>query len=241
MKYILILLFSIILPNNVMLDSNNLLDSLLLSYVDDLGNVNYKKIIENPFALNQYLDFIKTVSPESHPDYFKTENSKKAYWINAYNALILKIMIENPGEDILNISFFGHAIFYKKFKIGNTKISPSFIENKILRKMNDPRIHFAINCASKSCPPLGNRILIGEQLDRQLDNKASIFINNEDNVLIDHKNKIIYLNRIFKWFKKDFGNLSQYISKYLIEVNYQSIKDYKIKFTKYDWTKNSLN
>lgn len=241
MKYILILLFSIILPNNVMLDSNNLLDSLLLSYVDDLGNVNYKKIIENPFALNQYLDFIKTVSPESNPHYFKTENSKKAYWINAYNALILKIMIENPGEDILNISFFGHAIFYKKFKIGNTKISPSFIENKILRKMNDPRIHFAINCASKSCPPLGNRILIGEQLDRQLDNKASIFINNEDNVLIDHKNKIIYLNRIFKWFKKDFGNLSQYISKYLIEVNYESIKDYKIKFTKYDWTKNSLN
>ena len=150
-------------------------------------------------------------------------------------------MIENPGEDILDISFFGHAIFFKKFKIGNTKISPSFIENKILRKMNDPRIHFAINCASKSCPPLGNRILIGEQLDRQLDNKASIFINNKDNVLIDHKNKIIYLNRIFKWFKKDFGNLSQYISKYLTEVNYQSIKDYKIKFTKYDWTKNSLN
>tara|TARA_X000001036_G_scaffold347679_1_gene327868 strand:- start:547 stop:1221 length:675 start_codon:yes stop_codon:yes gene_type:complete len=224
-----------------MLDSNNLLDSLLLSNVDDLGNVNYKKIIENPFALNQYLDFIKAVSPESYPDYFKTENSKKAYWINAYNALILKIMIENPGEDILDISFFGHAIFLKKFKIGNTKISPSFIENKILRKMNDPRIHFAINCASKSCPPLGNRILIGEQLDRQLDNKASIFINNEDNVLIDHKNKIIYLNRIFKWFKKDFGNLSQYISKYLIEVNYESIKDYKIKFTKYDWTKNSLN
>ena len=241
MRYILFIFFFVLTANDIILVSSKPLDKLLSLYVNDSGKVNYRKIIENPFALNQYLEFIEEVSPDSHPDYFKTENSKKAYWINTYNALILKIMVENPGKNILDVSLFGGVIFYKKFKIGNKKISPSFIENKILRKMSDPRIHFAINCASKSCPPLGNRILIEDQLDIQLDSKASIFINDQDNVFIDHKNKIIYLNRIFKWFKKDFGNLSKYISKYIKEVNYQSIKDYKIKFLKYDWTKNSVN
>jgi len=216
------------------------LDSILSSYVDSAGNVDYNGIISNPFKLNEYLDFISKVSPESHPDYFKTEDSEKAYWINVYNALILKIMIENPGKDILELGIVGHDVFLKKFIIGGKKKSPYFIENKILRKMNDPRIHFAINCASKSCPPLGNRILVGDNLNQQLDEKTFNFINNVDNVFIDYDTNTIYLSRIFKWFKKDFGNIKAYISHYLNDIDYESIKDYKIKYFKYDWSKNSL-
>ena len=106
--------------------------------------------------------------------------------------------------------------------------------------MNDPRIHFAINCASKSCPPLGNRILVGDNLNQQLDEKTFNFINNVDNVFIDYDTNTIYLSRIFKWFKKDFGNIKAYISHYLNDIDYESIKDYKIKYFKYDWSKNSL-
>tara|TARA_B100001250_G_scaffold306635_1_gene268511 strand:+ start:121 stop:828 length:708 start_codon:yes stop_codon:yes gene_type:complete len=230
---------SILLSNSVIFDSTQSLDTILSSYVDDLGNVNYEAIIKNPFALNEYLNFIEQISPDSHPNYFKTEDSKKAYWINVYNALILKIMIENPGKDILDIGYIGHDIFLKRFKVGNKKISPSFIENKILRKMKDPRIHFAINCASKSCPPLGNRILLETDLDDQLNQKAFNFINDTDNVLIHHQEQTIYLNKIFKWFEKDFGNLKSYISIYLDDIDMELIKNYKIKFFKYDWSKNS--
>ena len=148
-------------------------------------------------------------------------------------------MIENPGKDILDIGYIGHDVFLKRFKVGNKRISPSFIENKILRKMKDPRIHFAINCASKSCPPLGNRILLEIDLDKQLDQKAFKFINNTDNVFINHEEKTIYLNKIFKWFEKDFENLKSYISIYLDDIDMELIKYYNIKFFKYDWSKNS--
>ena len=230
---------SVLLSNSIIFDSTKSLDTILSSYVDDLGNVNYEAIIKNPFALNEYLNFIEQISPDSHPVYFNTEDSKKAYWINVYNALILKIMIENPGKDILDIGYIGHDVFLKRFKVGNKRISPSFIENKILRKMKDPRIHFAINCASKSCPPLGNRILLETDLDKQLDQKAFKFINNADNVFINHEEKTIYLNKIFKWFEKDFENLKSYISIYLDDIDMDLIKNYNIKFFKYDWSKNS--
>ena len=239
MRYLLIMFCSILLSNPIVLDSSKSLNTILSSYVDDAGNVNYKGIVKNPFALNEYLNFIEQISPDSHPDYFKTEDSKKAYWINVYNALILKIMIENPGKDILDIGYIGHDVFLKRFKVGNKRISPSFIENKILRKMKDPRIHFAINCASKSCPPLGNRILLETDLDKQLDQKAFKFINNTDNVFINHKEQTIYLNKIFKWFEKDFENLKSYISIYLDDIDMDLIKNYNIKFFKYDWSKNS--
>ena len=98
-------------------------------------------------------------------------------------------------------------------------ISPYYVENNILREMKDPRIHFAINCASKSCPPLGNRILEGEILEKQLKEKTINFINDTLHVNIDKVNKIIYLNKIFKWYEKDFiekhKSLNAYIYNYI--------------------------
>ena len=172
-------------------------------------------------------------------DFFKTEDSKKAFWINTYNAVILKLMTDNPGKNILDIGLFGHDVFFKKFKIGDKNISPFYIENKVLRKMNDPRIHFAINCGSRSCPPLGNKILLENKLDEQLEDKTSEFINNLSNVYIDYQSEKIYVNRIFKWFKKDFGNLKKFLCQYLKNDSYDDIKNFKVIFLDYDWTKNS--
>ena len=246
MKLIIIIIFSLIFSNDQIMDANNSFDSILSSYVDSLGKVNYKGIIDNPYSFNEYFEFIENISPNNYPDYFKTSNAKKAYWINTYNALILKTMIDNPSKNILEIlsgpSIFGSFIFFQKFKIGGEMLSPHYIEHKILRKLDDPRIHFAINCASKSCPPLGNRILKGENLDKQLDEKAVKFINSKENVYVDNENKIIYLNKIFKWFKKDFGDLKLYICKYLdSNIVYEDIYNYKILFFEYDWSSNGIN
>ena len=132
------------------------LDSVLNKYVDSDGLVDYQSIIDSPYNINEYLNFIKNVSPQSHPGLFPSKNDKLAYWINAYNALVIKLMIENPETNILEISF-GHLIWLTKFDVGFKKTSLYEIEHKILRKL-DPRIHFAISCGSKSCPPLGQRI-----------------------------------------------------------------------------------
>jgi len=241
-KVLLVLLFSISVPNDYVHSSNEAFNNILSSYVDSIGNVNYQGIIDNPFSFNEYFSFIEQISPINHPEYFKSQNDEKAYWINVYNALIIKLMVDNPNKNILDISIFGVFIFSKKFKVGGQMISPNHIEHKILRKMNDPRIHFAINCASKSCPPLGNRILIGKNIEKQLNEKAISFINDIDNVYISHKEETIYLNKIFKWFKKDFKNVIQFITEFLIEdIDYDRIKNYKIKYYKYDWSSNQLS
>ena len=103
MKLIFFIIFSLIFSNEIINDANNSFDSLLSSYVDTLGKVNYKGIIDNPYSFNEYFNFIENISPNNYPDYFKTSNAKKAYWINTYNALILKIMIDNPSKNILDI------------------------------------------------------------------------------------------------------------------------------------------
>jgi len=232
------LLFSISLESQN--NANDSFNEILAIYVDSNGEVDYKGIIDNPYNFNQYFNFIENISPRSHPEYFKTKNDKMAYWINAYNALTIKIMTENPEvESILDI-FFSHAIFMKKHLIGGEKISLGDIEHKILRnEYKDPRIHFAINCASISCPPLGRRIIKGETLNIQLEEKAIEFINNIDNVRIDHIEERIYLNKIFKWFKKDFGDIRIYLCSYIIdEDNCSNISSYKISYLDYDWGSN---
>ena len=252
--HIIIKLFSLLLISlsfNQDIDlkiNNNHFNFILNNYVDETGKVDYSQIRKNPYRFNEYFKFIKKISPDSHPELFATENDHKAYWINAYNAIILKLMIDNPGKNILDISIFKHTIFFKKYIVGGKKISPYKIENKILRKRyNDPRIHFAINCASNSCPPLGNRILIGDSLDYQLDKKTSDYINNPMNVVIVHEEKTIYLNKIFKWFKKDFikeySSINEYLFYYLnkkkMSIDQDEFLDYNIKFEKYDWSLNN--
>ncbi len=239
MRLILIILLSTLLSNEAFSNEYSHLDSTLFNYVGSDGTVNYQGIIQSPNNINQYFEFIENFSPDSHPQYFQTKKEKLAYWINTYNALIIKLMIDNPDKNILNISF-GHTIWFTKFKVGSEMISLYKIEHEILRKM-DPRIHFAISCGSTSCPPLGKRIFLGNTIDYQLDEKTINFINDSKNVYVDHDNKIIYLSKIFKWYKKDFGNVRKFIIKYLKEsLNYSSIKNYKIKYNKYDWSSNGV-
>ena len=163
--------------------------------------------------------------------------------LNTYNALIIKILIENPEvSSILDVSF-KHAIFWRKHLVGGEMLSLNKIEHKILRKkIQDPRIHFAINCGSVSCPPLGNRIFNGTNLDQQLNDKAYSFINNGIDVKIDSANQIIYLNKIFKWYKKDFGDIYSYLCIYFDGIDdCNLIRDYKVSYERYNWDTNTDN
>ncbi len=222
--------------------ANSALEKTLNTYVDEGGRVDYQSIRENPFALQPFLDFVANVSPISHPELFPTRNDKKAYWINVYNGLMIKTVIENPHISSVKEIDWGYGVFWcKKFKVGGEMMTLNHIEHKILRgHFKDTRIHFAINCGSNSCPPLGQRILTGEKLDQQLERKTRDFINDPENVGIDPAAGTLCLSRIFKWYKTDFESggttLLEYIKHYLDEkVN---LSTYKIKFQDYDWDLN---
>src|SRR5690606_14662170 len=169
-------------------------DTFLNEHVSQTGNVDYKSIKENESELKEYLNqFINTPPLKSW-----SKEEKLAYWINAYNAFIIKLVVDNyPLKSIKDIE----APWDKKFiPINGELISLNYIEHEILRKMNEPRIHFAINCASVSCPQLLNEAFTIKKLDSQLNKVTSRFINNPSKNIISRNQ--LQLSKIFQWFKK---------------------------------------
>lgn len=205
-------------------------DKLLKSYVSSSGKVNYRGIKTNEKALNEYLSILSSNIPvESW-----SRNEKMAYWINAYNAFTIKKVIDNyPLKSIKDLN--GGKVWDQKFiTLGNKSYSLNEIENQILRTTyKDPRIHFAVNCAAKSCPPLTNKVFTASNLNQMLDRNTKDFINDISQNKIS-ENKIIISN-IFDWYKSDFNDIIDYLNKYsTTKIN----KNAKITFNVYDWNLN---
>lgn len=174
-----------------------------------------------------------------------TRNEKLAFWLNTYNLLTIKgVLIEldkNPKWKG-NVTVLAKLRFFilRKFLVAGKKLSLNYIENNIIRRrFKDPRVHFALNCGSASCPFLPNKLFQAESLDKYLDNLTKFFINS-GNVRIDEETRTVYLSRIFKWYKRDFvvvGGLEQFINKYW-KKNVIDFTKYLIKFEDYDWSLN---
>jgi hypothetical protein len=206
------------------------------------GNlVNYKGLKQDSTELIEYLNLLNNNAPDK---YTWSINQQLAYWINAYNALTLKLVIDNyPIESITDL----HPTLYvpllntvwhnKIFEIGGVMISLDEIEHDILRKeFNEPRIHFAINCASLSCPPLRAEAFIPNLLDQQLEEQAINFIDDNNFNIISKNN--IEISKIFSWFKKDFtkkGSLIHFLNQYSV-IPIQETAN--IEFTDYNWKLN---
>jgi hypothetical protein len=200
---------------------------ILQLYVAENGDVNYKKMQKNRDTFKVYLNDLASNPPKD-----SWSNSEiKAYWINAYNAFTVQLVLDNyPIKSIKDISEPWGQMF---FKIGGKSMSLNTIEHEILRPMGDPRIHFAIVCASESCPKLLNYAYESETLNDQLDQAAKEFINDAS------KNSLtaseITISKIFKWFKSDFPKGDDFIS-YL--NNYSIVKlfpETKINYQNYNW------
>ncbi|MTI19476.1 DUF547 domain-containing protein, partial [Fulvivirga sp. RKSG066] len=187
--------------------SHEIWNELTKKHVKANGMVDYKGFINDRKKLEAYLDLLSNNAPDKDK---WSENEQLAYWINAYNAFTIKLIIDNyPLESIQDLhptlKIPGvNTVWHKKFfKIGGEEASLDEIEHDILRKeFEEPRIHFAINCASFSCPPLRAEAYMADKLDKQLDEMATQFIND------DKRNKITpdnpEVSKIFSWFTKDF-------------------------------------
>lgn len=205
-------------------------NSLLAKHVSDNGDVDYKKFLENKSQLQDYLDYLADHSPEAK----WSKNEKLAYYINLYNAGTVLLILNNyPTNSIKDIKNpWGKAWI----KTGDGILSLGDIEHKILRKMDEPRIHFAINCASFSCPKLLNKAFTAEQMENQLQEATASFINDTaQNKISEEK---LELSNIFKWYKKDFiqkSSLVEYINVYTqIKIKTEA----KINYSKYNWSLN---
>ena len=198
-------------------------------YVSETGAVDYNSWQEDQEDLNAYLQTLA----QFPPDEATSKNHKLAYWINAYNALTVQLILENyPLKSIKEIKSPWDT---PCFSTGGKEYSLGDIEHKILRKMDEPRIHFAINCASASCPNLLNRAFQEKQLESQLVEVTESFLKDPT------KNKInsdqLELSKIFLWFGKDFGSKAERLS--FIEA-YSGVRldRPKIDYLSYDWSLN---
>ncbi|NJB71870.1 hypothetical protein GGR42_002332 [Saonia flava] len=205
-------------------------DSLLQKHVSKNGDVDYKKFKNNMDLLNDYLDGMATNNPKK--DWGK--NEKLAYYINIYNAATVKLILDNyPLKSIKDIK----KPWSKKWVwIGDKQWSLGDIEHKILRKMDEPRIHFAINCASYSCPKLLNEAYIPTKIEAQLQQATASFLNDSTkNTITSEK---MQLSKIFKWYYKDFtksGNLINYIES---ASGVQLPENISIEYLDYNWSLN---
>src|ERR1044072_5419910 len=153
--------------------SHEIFDRLLGSAVSPEGRVDYAGLAKNQAELDCYLATLAAASPDSHPEQFPSETDALAYWINCYNAFILRgVLDEYPIKSVFETAD-GAFFKRKKYVAGGSIYSIDEIENEIIRKrFDEPRIHFALNCASNSCPVLYNEAFDSAKLDRQLSEKT---------------------------------------------------------------------
>ncbi len=211
-------------------------DALLQKHVGPDGLVDYPGFINDSSALNAYLVLMKSTHPRS--EWPTTE--KMAYWINAYNAFTVELIVDHyPVKSIKDIKSgipFVNSVWDIKFiEIEGIKYDLNNIEHRILRKQfDDPRIHAAINCASISCPPLLNEAYTAEKLEDQLETAMHRFLNDPLRNQITSGGARI--SKIFSWFGGDFkdhsGTIREYINQYADEP---LSGEGKIEFLDYDW------
>jgi len=247
--------------------SHDSFENLLQSYVTAGGRVDYDRWQRSATAtqqLNSYLAAVGEFSPNTTPDRFSKRNDELAYWMYGYNAYVIKSVLDHwPLESVTDVkapleAVKGLGFFYQqRFSFGGEYMNLLDVENKQIRKKyQDPRIHFFLNCASESCPVARPDLPVGEELDQLLAQAAVDFINDPENVAVDHDNKVIQLSKIFKWYEDDFVNhvrldgelvgngLIAYVSRYASDDLADSLtqaSDYEVQFREYDWGLNSAD
>lgn len=206
-------------------------NTLLQKYVSDDGKVNYKGFKEDREKLQEYIFKLgKNMPLETW-----SKEAKLAYWINAYNAMTVDLILRNYHV-IKSIKDIRNPWKQELWDLGGKWYNLDTIEHDILRKMDEPRIHFAINCASFSCPPLLNEAFETDKLERQLTQVTKAFLADSRRNIISKDQ--LEISKIFKWFSSDFkqnGSLIDFLNQYSeVKIDKNTHIDYK----EYDWSLN---
>lgn len=247
--------------------SHRLLDQILHEHVDDFGRVDYAALLARPETLDRYYDLVAAYSPDTHAHLFADEAARFAYWINAYNGAVLKAVIAHyPIASVSDVSgpplarllsdqigFF----YFQKLIFGGTRMNLYNLEHEIIRKrFADPRLHFAINCASAGCPRLPRSAFHAASLEDELETETRYFVNEPRNLRVDDDAQVIHVSSIFLWYRDDFvdwmkrthpqvadPDLLDYARLYLsadtrADLDRAEAAGYEIQAIPYDWNLN---
>jgi hypothetical protein len=223
-----------IAPSNFPHDA---LDNVVKKVVNDQGQVDYKALKADRNELEKYVVALAKTSPHQDPTVFPTREEALAYWINAYNAAVLFAVTERPqmrsvNDDVKNFFYF------TEYQFGNEKWSLYKLENEVVRKeFSEPRIHFALNCASAGCPELPPEAFVPAKLEEQLAREAKEFCANEKKVRVD--GKVVWVSQIFEWYADDFKADGGPIGFCKRWGRVDLPDDGEVKFTPYDWAMNA--
>lgn len=210
----------------------------------------YKKLKdsgENMSKLNSYLDELSKVTKKEFLKFSKAQ--RLAFLINAYNGFTVKLIIDKyPVKSIKDIGgLFTNTWKIKFFTLLEEKTYLDHIEHGLIRKMfKEPRIHFAVNCASIGCPNLQAYAFTGKDIKKQLDKAEKDFFADTEKNKIHHGKKKMKISKIFSWFKEDFvkkhGSLEKYLAQAmpLTEAQKKDLLEdkYDIDHASYDWNLN---
>lgn len=222
-----------------------LFDVVLKQYVKN-ARVDYEGLKAHPQDLNRYLDQVAGVSKTDFKKW--SEPQQIAFLSNAYNAYTLRLIIDHyPLKSIKDIgSIFNGPWDQPVVKLFGETITLNTLEHKILRiDYSEPRIHFALVCAAKGCPPLRNEAYVGARLEEQLVDQAKAFLAESTKNRIAAFERVVYLSPIFKWYGRDFekksGSVLAALKPYWPEEAPAGLAkgDFKIRYTDYDWTLNA--
>ena len=220
-------------------------DQILKQYVNDKGLVDYNGIAKDP-RFSEYMASLKTAQTDK-----MTRDGRLAFWIDAYNAVTIdKVIKWKPKKSVRETPIPGVWTSTKFFTsreniVAGRKLSQDDIENDILRKkFKDPRIHFAIICASLGCPPLPRFAYTAENVQTKLDEETRKYINSPRGTRIDRANNTLFLSKLFDWYAADFkaksGSVMNFIRPYLAPETLEFLKQNpKIKYIYYNWALNA--
>lgn len=228
------------------------LDGVLRAHVVQ-GGVDYRALQADRGQLDTYVARLGTVSEATFRKWSRAD--QLAFLINAYNAMVIQQVIDDypiqrspnpaalvrPANSVWQIDGFFNGL---EHRLLGTQFTLDKIEHEWLRaKLKEPRIHFALVCAARSCPPLRTEAYHASRLDEQLDDQARRFLNDRERNRFGSESA--ELSEIFKWFGEDFGGekgLRSYLARYLNPELAQRVKNagYKIRYVEYDWTLNDV-
>ncbi len=233
-------------------------DAVLTQHVDDHGRVNYSGIRDSRL-FREYLANLEATPADQLID----DRDRLAFWINAYNALTIQAVLATlpadrsqwPDYRITEQKAKGKSIWKgMPFNVGGGRWTLDEIEHSILRKqdgLRDPRIHVALVCAARGCPPLWNRAYTGDQIDDQLVATMNRFVSNPRQCLIDLKRRSIRISKVFEWYGADFvdgkfmphaASIPEFLASYVTDnavAQALLASRWKVTYFDYDWKLNT--
>jgi hypothetical protein len=221
------------------------LDRALAKYATR-GWVDYRALTADSSDLDAFLRWASSVSKAEYDSWSLAR--KKAFLINLYNAATINLILAHyPVGSIKDIGGWFRGPFKQRVvRLWGEARTLDYVEHEQLRKMGDPRIHFAIVCASVGCPRLQSFAYVPERLDEQLDAAAREFINDTRKNRIELERGAVVLSPIFKWFARDFeahsGTVLAYVMSYADAAGARPVRfaDVSVRYGDYDWSLNDL-